>query len=182
MQHAATVGGVNLSASAVSEVEQSLQATPADENAAIATFSGRLVRSIQSDGLEPVDLDNAVAGPPLTSRPRATNGHPHAGARRPAKARDDAAKARRALILKKRQAAQEADAALDAAQEAEKALDAERETLEADAALLQEQFDQLEQRRIALDNKTSTRATATRNALDASRKAHRVADQAAKAK
>jgi hypothetical protein len=57
---------------AVSEVEQTLQAAMADPDAADAVRTGRLLRPLSSNGIEPVDLDGAVALPegrraPVTS-------------------------------------------------------------------------------------------------------------------
>jgi len=57
---------------AVSEVEQTLQAAMADPDAADAVRTGRLLRSLSSNGIEAVDLDGAVALPegrraPVTS-------------------------------------------------------------------------------------------------------------------
>ncbi len=57
---------------AVTEVEQTLQAAMADPDAADAVRTGRLLRSLSSTGIEPVDLDGAVALPegrraPVTS-------------------------------------------------------------------------------------------------------------------
>ncbi|MFD3443199.1 hypothetical protein ACFDTO_01190 [Microbacteriaceae bacterium 4G12] len=57
---------------AVAEVEQTLQAAMADPDAANAVRTGRLLRSLSSNGIEAVDLDGAVALPegrraPVTS-------------------------------------------------------------------------------------------------------------------
>src|SRR3712207_530587 len=57
---------------AVAEVEQTLQAAMADPDAADAVRTGRLLRSLSSNGIEAVDLDGAVALPegrraPVTS-------------------------------------------------------------------------------------------------------------------
>lgn len=49
-------------AAAASEVEQTLQAVLADAGAAAAVRTGRLIRSLASTGLEPVDVSDAVAG------------------------------------------------------------------------------------------------------------------------
>ena len=54
--------GDSIGASALTEVEQTLQAGMADESAALAVRSGRLVRSLSSTGWDPVDLTDAVAG------------------------------------------------------------------------------------------------------------------------
>lgn len=65
------------------EVEQTLIAATVDEAASQALDTGRLVRSLQAVGFEPVDLDGAVAGEASAAPPpkrRAT------GAARPARA------------------------------------------------------------------------------------------------
>lgn len=54
--------GAPVSAAAVGEIMQTLQAAMSDSDAAAAVASGRLVRALSSDGLEPVDLEGAVAG------------------------------------------------------------------------------------------------------------------------
>ena len=54
--------GAPVNAAAVAQIEQTLQAAMSDADAAAAVASGRLVRSLTSDGLEPVDLEGAVAG------------------------------------------------------------------------------------------------------------------------
>jgi hypothetical protein len=55
--------GQSLGDGAVEEIEQTLQAAMADARAAEAVRSGRLVRSLTTEGFEPVDLRDAVAVP-----------------------------------------------------------------------------------------------------------------------
>jgi len=52
-----------LTSSALDEVAATLQAALGDPAAAAAVRSGRLVRPLVGDGVEPVDLDDAVAAP-----------------------------------------------------------------------------------------------------------------------
>jgi hypothetical protein len=52
------------------EVEGTLDAALADEQAAQAVRSGRLMRALSSTGLEAVDLTDAVAAPDATAKPR----------------------------------------------------------------------------------------------------------------
>ncbi len=59
---AAEAGGA-VGAPAEDEIEQTLQAALADERAALAVRSARLVRPLASTGLDPVDLTDAVAAP-----------------------------------------------------------------------------------------------------------------------
>lgn len=53
------------SPAALDEIKQTVLAAVADPGAAVAVASGRLVRSLVSDGLSPVDLAGAVAGPAI---------------------------------------------------------------------------------------------------------------------
>jgi hypothetical protein len=54
--------GSKLSAAAMHDIEETLQAALADADAGSAVRSGRLVRSLSSTGIDSVDLDGAVAG------------------------------------------------------------------------------------------------------------------------
>jgi hypothetical protein len=69
----ATEAGQNVSAAAMLEVEQTLHAAMSDPAAADAVRSGRLVRALSSNGIDPVDIDGAVAEPSVptarSSRP-----------------------------------------------------------------------------------------------------------------
>jgi hypothetical protein len=68
----ADAAGQTVSAAAVLEVEQTLHAAMSDPAAAEAVRSGRLVRALSSTGIEPVDVDGAVAEPmvPTVRQPR----------------------------------------------------------------------------------------------------------------
>lgn len=57
--------GRTISTAIAAEVEQTLRAATADEGAAAAVRSGRLLRSLSADGVDVVDLDGAVALPDL---------------------------------------------------------------------------------------------------------------------
>jgi hypothetical protein len=63
--------GFTVSASALAEVEQTLQAALADPDGEAAVRTGYLTRALASTGLEPVDLSDAVAIPPAEGRPSA---------------------------------------------------------------------------------------------------------------
>lgn len=78
--------GVTVSEAAAAEIEQTLRAAMADPLAAEAARSGLLVRSLVSTGLEPVDLEGAVAVPGAVSEPAAPRGRER-GASRPADSR-----------------------------------------------------------------------------------------------
>lgn len=82
-RHAAGELGVTVSEAAAAEIEQTLRAAMADPLAAEAARSGLLVRSLVSTGLEPVDLEGAVAVPGAVSEPAAPRGGER-GASRPA--------------------------------------------------------------------------------------------------
>jgi hypothetical protein len=60
--------GHAVNATAVAEVERTLQAGMTDPAAAAAIASGRLLRGLAGDGLDAVDLDDAVAGQPPKAR------------------------------------------------------------------------------------------------------------------
>jgi hypothetical protein len=55
--------GVAVSDATATEMEQTLRAAMADPDAAAAVRSGQLVRTLSSNGIEPVDLTGAVAVP-----------------------------------------------------------------------------------------------------------------------
>ncbi|MDF2499063.1 MAG: hypothetical protein K0Q86_2695 [Arthrobacter koreensis] len=59
--------GNPVSAAVAAEVEQTLWAAMTDPKAAAALASGRLVRGLEANGWEPVDLDGAVADPESAS-------------------------------------------------------------------------------------------------------------------
>ena len=167
--------GVQLSPSAISEIEQSLQAALADEDGAKAIFSGRLVKPIRSDGLDPVDLSGAVAGPALQSRVRRTSAPNRSSA---ARAKNANPKRNVALIARTQKAAESADAALKDLQQRKADLDNEHDALVRDVDALQEQFIALEKRRADLDGRDVQVDSDTVRALAASREAHRAADKA----
>jgi hypothetical protein len=54
--------GRRVTPAVIDEVARTLQAAMTDEDAADAVTTGRLLRSLEVDGMEPVDLDGAVAG------------------------------------------------------------------------------------------------------------------------
>jgi hypothetical protein len=163
---------VGLSATAVVEIEQTLQAALADAAGAEAAFSGRLVRSIRSDGLEPVDLDGAIAGAPV----RRSASHQPGAVRGAAAARDARASA---ALERAQKAADVADAALAHLGEKRFALEADRSRLADDILALQEQYDRLERRRTELDEQAAALERESRSARDAARAAHVNADRAA---
>lgn len=121
----AAAKGVTVSASARTEVEKTINAAVMDAAAAAAVMTGRLVRTLEATGLEPVDLTDAVGG--------SVPGVPDA----PAPSRDD---------LAERRARKAAEREL---REAERAAgEADRELAKIDAKLVKarERTDHLRER------------------------------------
>lgn len=121
---AAAEVGHDVGAAALPGVEQTLRAALADPAAAAAVLTGRLVRTLEATGWDPVDLEGAVAGPfdpPSTAAdgddegrdPRADTGTPDGtpGGSRKAQQLSDA--------RRRRQAQARLDAAREASAEAE---------------------------------------------------------------
>ncbi|PWC07960.1 hypothetical protein [Mycetocola zhujimingii] len=68
--------GTKASPSAVRELEQTLQASLADSAAADAVLTAVLVRSLTSNGVEPVDLSGALAVDSVTAAPSSSRDDP----------------------------------------------------------------------------------------------------------
>lgn len=127
--------GHPISAAATTDVEHTLQAAMADADAAAAVASARLVRALTSDGLEPVDLEGAVVGPPpapLLPRARVTS-----IASAPSKR---AIAAARKALVDARRGEDEAEAALREAERRARAAAKEREALIAEREDLKQQL------------------------------------------
>jgi hypothetical protein len=123
---------ISSTASARTEIEQTLQAAMADEDAAAAVASGRLVRALSTDGLEAADLEGAVAVPVAgTRRPKPKKKAPSAAARTKAQAAVDAAQADRE---KAESTVAELDEKVAGAAAAQESAGAELERLEAKLA------------------------------------------------
>jgi hypothetical protein len=90
--------GRSISDAMASDVEETLRALTADEGAANAVRSGRLLKVLSSDGVNDVDLDGAVALPgllPAATPTRPVSAPPHAAKAKPARAaKESAAKTR----------------------------------------------------------------------------------------
>ncbi|RIX30456.1 transposase [Amnibacterium setariae] len=130
VDRAAELAGSRPGAAVIEDLQQTLQAALASEDTAAAVATGRLVTALSADGLDPVDLTNAVGGPgrvaPRHRRPAPSRS---AGASGDAAADREAAEQRAAA---RREAEQRADAAEARAAEAEQA--ATSAGTEADAA------------------------------------------------
>jgi hypothetical protein len=179
IQSLANKSGVRLSASALIGVEQSLLAALADEAGEVAVFSGRLVRSIQSDGLEPVDLVDAVAGPPLRYGTRAGSSSEVSAPEKAAKPTAARTRTLEALAARAQKAAEAADAALEAVRQREASAKSDRQALSTEVAALQEKLDRLEQRQAVLDDQAAGLNRDLRTAIAAARDAHIAAEKAA---
>ncbi|KQN88922.1 hypothetical protein [Arthrobacter sp. Leaf69] len=70
--------GRKISGTIAAEVEETLRAATADEGAAAAVQSGRLLRGLSADGVDVVDLSGAVALPGLVVPPRGPSLRPPA--------------------------------------------------------------------------------------------------------
>jgi len=163
--------GAPVNAAAVAQIEQTLQAAMSDADAAAAVASGRLIRSLMSDGLEPVDLEGAVAG--LLE-----------GVRLPVRAApiDLAAKRREVAARKAEEAEQDSVAAGSEASSARAAADAataRHEDLEAEIDDLRQQLEDMQREASAARKEAST---LEREADAARRTAERAAARAEEAR
>lgn len=121
----AAAKGVTVSASARTEVEKTINAAVMDAAAAAAVMTGRLVRTLEATGLEPVDLTDAVGG--------SVPGVPDA----PAPSRDD---------LAERRARKAAERELRDAERAAGEADRELAKIDAKLAKARERTDHLRER------------------------------------
>lgn len=121
----AAAKGVTVSASARTEVEKTINAAVMDAAAAAAVMTGRLVRTLEATGLEPVDLTDAVGG--------SVPGVPDA----PAPSRDD---------LAERRARKAAEWELREAERAAGEADRELAKIDAKLAKARERTDHLRER------------------------------------
>jgi hypothetical protein len=140
--------GSPVNAAAIGQIEQTLQAAMGDADAAAAVASGRLVRALSSDGLEPVDLEGAVAG--------RLEGVELPVRRAPV----DLAAKRREVAERKADDAErdsaEAAAASRAAREAADAAASHHDDLEAEIADLQQQLEDLQREASAARRESGT--------------------------
>lgn len=126
--------GVSVSASVRDDVEKTLNAAMLDEAAAAAVLSGRLTRPLEPNGVDPVDLADAVAGGLDGVKAGATS-----AAQTPA--RDDLAERRARREAEK--AVREADRAASEAERAVAGLEKKAEAARQRADLVGERVDAL---------------------------------------
>lgn len=136
--------GQNVADATVDELEQTLQAAMADEHAAAAVLSGRLVRSLASTGFEAVDVGGAVAGPvdgvlPAPRRPTGGTTHSLADRRAEKQREKDLAEARAEVEEAQAQAAR-AQAGLAEAEASRAEADRRRSDLRGRLHQLEEQI------------------------------------------
>ncbi|GAA4750685.1 hypothetical protein GCM10025783_24000 [Amnibacterium soli] len=177
--------GHRVGAAVLDEFQQTLQAALVDDDAAAAIRTGRLVRGLTADGLEPVDLADAIGGPgrlapaaprPRTSQPRRAE-DPAAQreaeaerARRRRQAEQHAADAERRAARARREAdeaATEAHDAEDRAQQEERAAQDLRARLDELRTALQEAEQRLAGAQQAATEARDTADEAERDADDA---------------
>jgi hypothetical protein len=141
--------GRRISEAVATDVEQTLRAVTADEGAAAAVQSGRLLQALSADGVDTVELDGAVAVPGAVPAPRAA---PRSGAATPdADSPDSASPGAASPIPDKprlqavRQAPRQASpSALEKAQAAEAEAKADADAAVREAAEGREQLDEAE--------------------------------------
>jgi hypothetical protein len=166
--------GRSLSPSVRDELEQTLSAALSDPAAAEALRTGRLVRALETDGVEPVDLDGAVAGGAAVRARRATARPKAKGADEPEdldahRRRKEAESAVSAAEREQNTAAERARLAAEAESAAQQASDdaeARRDELSERIDDLQRQLTQL---RAELDDAGDEVDAATRKAMAAGR-------------
>lgn len=165
--------GHPVSAAIGDEAEQTLRAAMTDADAAAAVASGRLLRSLTASGLEPVELDGAVAGPlpsvrsartgrpAKSTRPKAVEEPAPAGKRRAERAEraeqrkaEEAARASqqaRAELERAEKRVAKAEAEVEKAQQRLQDVEARREDLAGELAQLKERMRELDKEIAAAD-------------------------------
>ncbi|WAP51610.1 hypothetical protein OL239_17865 [Arthrobacter sp. ATA002] len=179
--------GHPVSAAVGAEVEQTLWAAMTDADAAAAAASGQLVRGLEANGWDPVDVAGAVADPgsvrppaaggTRSSSPRSgTGGDASAVPSRKEKAAADRARrtARAALEEAQRDAAR-AEEALKSAQDEVDKVAGRRDELTDEIDELRVRIHELEREVVSVDR----RAGALERARDAARRSARAARRAA---
>jgi hypothetical protein len=170
--------GQHPGAAALEEVERTLMAALSSADAAEAVATGRLVRSLESVGLEPVDVDGAVAGDGIRA---ASDEEPDAAPPADALARQ---RARRAADAAERRAAdaeqqaERAGAAVTDAQQEVARHTAESESLRSELDDLRRRMDDVRRRLGVAENDLEEAEDSVARARTASRAAAREADEA----
>jgi hypothetical protein len=171
----ATESGTKPSAAVLTEVEQCLQASTVDEDAAAAVTSGRLIRALTASGFEEVDLEDAVAAPDPGTRAATSSAAPRppvdiAVARRRAEARKEATRLERE--------AGRAAAELDDINRRSKRLEERREALNEEISVLEERLEATETQLTSLESEARELVSEQKRAQKAAEEADRIAAEA----
>ncbi|MBD8728943.1 hypothetical protein [Frigoribacterium sp. CFBP 13707] len=179
--------GAPLAGPAVVALEQTLRAVVADADAAEAARSGVLVRPLAADGLEPADLDGAVAGEAVDRpRPRRVGAgapggpEPTSGPDRRSRQRD-ARRVAREELRRAEQAADRAEADRDEVESRVAELDDARDRVADDLRRLRDEFAAAEARRAELDDRERFLRRERRRAVEDAAAARREAERAREA-
>lgn len=163
--------GVNVSAAALEEVSQTLQAAMTDAAAAAAVTSGRLVRALQTVGFDPVDLTDAVAGGEVDATPLVSMPKDDLAERRARRAAEKAAREAEQAASRAERALTTAEAQSRRSRERVDALALSQADLERDLARVSTQLEAARAEAARLDAEASSAAAAA----DAARLAHAAA-------
>jgi hypothetical protein len=158
--------GGSVSAAASDEVGATFLAAIADDTAAKAVASGCLVRALTADGLDPADIDDAVALP--VSGPRSV---PRAGHRKPESAKSSDEKQARAALKDAMRAATRANAEIERTDAAHARAERRRQRLQAECDELNERLADVNDAITALDRELEDLAANQRAAANAARRA-----------
>ncbi|QNE44186.1 hypothetical protein F1C15_10505 [Frigoribacterium sp. NBH87] len=179
--------GAPLAGPAVVALEQTLRAVVADADAAEAARSGVLVRPLAADGLEPADLDGAVAGEAVDRpRPRRAGagapGGPESTSGPDRRSRQrDARRVAREELRRAEQAADRAEADRDEVESRVAELDDARDRVADDLRRLRDEFAAAEARRAELDDRERFLRRERRRAVEDATAARREAERAREA-
>ena len=179
--------GAPLAGPAVVALEQTLRAVVADADAAEAARSGVLVRPLAADGLEPADLDGALAGDAVDRpRPRragsSTSERPDpAGGSDRRRRQRDARRGAREELRRAEQAADRAEADRDEVESRVAELDEARDRVADDLRRLRDEFAAAEARRAELDDRERFLRRERRRAGEDATAARREAERAREA-
>jgi hypothetical protein len=138
---------VRATGAVLDEVAQTLQAAMADADAAAAVMSGRLVRALEVVGFDPVDLQDAVAGPAPDGAPEPAKAAAPADELAARRARREAQKAVREAEVAEERAQRglaEARRRRDQAEKRRRQLAARREDLQTELATVEGELEDAE--------------------------------------
>lgn len=152
--------GTTATAAAIGDVEQTLIAAMSDPDAAAAVRAGLLVRALRTNGLDPVDLEGALATDAPARRPRSAAAVPSAGA---AERKREAA----------REELEQAQAELDASAKAAASVDARIEADTKSRALLEGERDDLREQLDSVTDELAEVEASLRASRRESTSAHR---------